>query len=131
MLYASTRMDWVMGPSSGDALVCCVKRVVPDTSISQAPPRLHTAMKILLFVVTRWLRAGRWRPTSYNPYGIDSPRRGLYGSVSRLSFCRWWSTQRRNPSRRHLTANHPVIRTPPAATSWASCLFAVAVYNVG
>ncbi|EDX2767699.1 hypothetical protein B1086_003944 [Salmonella enterica subsp. enterica serovar Arechavaleta] len=22
-------------------------------------------------------------------------------------------------------ANHPVIHTPPAATSWASCLFAV------
>ncbi|EAP1058234.1 hypothetical protein GUN64_005166 [Salmonella enterica] len=29
------------------------------------------------------------------------------------------------PSRRHLLANHPVIHTPPAATSWASCLFAV------
>lgn len=25
-----------------------------------------------------------------------------------------------------LSANHPVIHTPPAATSWASCLFAVA-----
>lgn len=24
-----------------------------------------------------------------------------------------------------LSANHPVIHTPPAATSWASCLFAV------
>ena len=24
-----------------------------------------------------------------------------------------------------LPANHPVIHTPPAATSWASCLFAV------
>ncbi|HGY2680392.1 TPA: hypothetical protein ACNVSN_005419, partial [Citrobacter freundii] len=23
------------------------------------------------------------------------------------------------------SANHPVIHTPPAATSWASCLFAV------
>lgn len=25
----------------------------------------------------RYLRAGRWRPTSYNPYGIYTPRRGL------------------------------------------------------
>lgn len=24
-----------------------------------------------------------------------------------------------------LSANHPVIHMPPAATSWASCLFAV------
>ncbi len=26
-----------------------------------------------------------------------------------------------------ISANHPVIHTPPAATSWASCLFAVSV----
>ncbi|EBW1606855.1 hypothetical protein CB591_14955 [Salmonella enterica subsp. enterica serovar Livingstone] len=41
--------------------------------------------------------------------------------------CCWWSTQFRNPSRRHLSANHPVIHTPPAATSWASCLFVVSL----
>ncbi|EGT4253061.1 hypothetical protein D8W73_03050 [Citrobacter amalonaticus] len=35
-------------------------------------------------------------------------------------------TPNRNPSRRYRSANHPVIHTPPAATSWASCLFAVA-----
>lgn len=34
----------------------------------------------------------------------------------------------RNPSRRYLSANHPIIRTPSAATSWASCLFAVDWY---
>nr|DAZ64721.1 MAG TPA: hypothetical protein [Caudoviricetes sp.] len=35
------------------------------------------------------------------------------------------------PSRRHLSANHPVIHMPPAATSWASCLFAVCLFSVG
>ncbi|EDQ6994607.1 hypothetical protein B6319_004282 [Salmonella enterica subsp. enterica serovar Saintpaul] len=28
------------------------------------------------------------------------------------------------------SANHPVIHTPPAATSWASCLFAVSFWYI-
>jgi hypothetical protein len=27
----AARVDWVMSPSPGDALVCCVKRAVPET----------------------------------------------------------------------------------------------------
>jgi hypothetical protein len=35
------RVDWVMSPSPGDTLVCCVKRTVPRQNIIFVPPQVE------------------------------------------------------------------------------------------
>ncbi|KXK85790.1 hypothetical protein AUS19_16185 [Escherichia coli] len=53
---AAARMDWVMSPSSGDALLCFVKRAVPAGSQPEASVQTGTAKAVAVVVTGADLR---------------------------------------------------------------------------
>ncbi|AUV40143.1 hypothetical protein C2U50_27240 [Klebsiella pneumoniae] len=53
----AARVDWVMSPSPGDALVSCVKRAVPETKGNWHRQTSHS-FRYRYYGLPRWLRDG-------------------------------------------------------------------------